>query len=149
VKLPEEDHLRGLYEAGDIDAAELERRLDRAADREAARRRSSERASAPLTDTERVNAMARIADSGLRASEPLPRCKTCNSELRSVRENGVETMWCAGCSRYVGPDPRHGAAPSSAGAIVVGGVIVETGPDLDHDGDVDGGIIDSLRDLFG
>lgn len=121
-----------------------------ASERLAAERRST-RAAAPLSNTERHAAAERIAAQQRGAPEPARRCETCGSPIREVVEHGVSTAWCPGCARYVGPDPRHVAAraagATAGGAFVAG--YAETGPDSDGDGDVDGGLLDSLGDLLG
>ena len=142
-----EARLRRLYVADEIALEEFERRLANAAMREEARGRSAARASAPMTPEERRAAAERVA---MRPAAPRneERCPTCRSVVRHVHEYGQDATWCPGCSRYLGTDPRvRGHARDgrpAAGGVVFGAVYVESGPDLDGDGDVDGGLFDGF-----
>jgi hypothetical protein len=87
-----------------------------------------------LTETDRLRAECRRA--GV-------------SEAELGQEVGAIPSWAA---------PRQAAAPSqpstapsggAAGGFVVGGFYAESGPDLDGDGDVDGGLLDQLGQLLG
>jgi ketosteroid isomerase-like protein len=71
------------------------------------------------------------------------RCGTCGSMTRTVEEWGQQATWCPGCQRYLDRVPRaEGGFAAAGGTTAIG--YAESGPDLDDDGDVDGGLLDSL-----
>src|SRR4051812_25753925 len=109
AELPEEGRLRHLYVSGAIDLAKFERRLSNAIVRDAARASSAARAGAPLTDDQRRCVADRIAAARPRRRS-VERCRVCRSEVRGVREGGVEAAWCGGCQRSLGAAVMHGAA---------------------------------------
>jgi hypothetical protein len=128
--LIDEERLRELYAAGEIDLPQLERSLDIINRRREAnnRRAPSAWASRPLTHDEK-RAMMAEADA-MRVPQPRtpppppPKCPRCRNNLRKVVEYGVHTAWCVSCQAYAGPDPRDLLdEPQQSGTTWVGGVI--------------------------
>jgi hypothetical protein len=124
-----EDRLRELYAAGEIDLAEFERGLDIVLGRNRPRPAAS-RAPEPLTPAEREHQADRIATAPEPERPSAEKCPVCRSELRPVTENGIRTAWCAGCNTYRGPDPRAAERGESreAGSVWVAGGIFPLGP---------------------
>ncbi len=54
----------------------------------------------------------------------------------------------AASAPQLAPNSTKAAAAGAGGGFFLAGYY-ESGPDLDMDGDVDGGLLDSLGDLFG
>jgi hypothetical protein len=86
-----------------------------------------------MTHADALHAQCRIAGIG-------------EDEIR--RQVGALPRWAASAgSAPVGA--ARAAAPAAAGGFAVAGFYAESGPDLDGDGDVDGGLFDKLDQLFG
>jgi hypothetical protein len=128
--LIDEDRLRELYAAGEIDLAQLERSLDIINQRRAAAaaRRSSGRAAEPMPYEQRAQQIDRIMDAPSarpRRRRAGPACPRCGNEAREVVEHGIATVWCSTCQAYAGPDPREVVAEQECAreGYIVGGVI--------------------------
>jgi hypothetical protein len=163
-----EARLRKLYAEGAIGLGELEASLDRInARREAMDRNRESAAERPVTarppPSRREPApgptspRASIPDTWVGA-----RCPDCGSAHVEVsRSPGRVSLTCPSCvatetqrieggrgdiegaERYLA-SRGHGAREDAPGVGWVGGVYFESGPDLDGDGDVDGGLFDTL-----
>jgi hypothetical protein len=127
--LIDEDRLRELYAAGEIDLPQLERSLDIINKRRIAaeERQPSERAAEPMPYEQRAQQLDRIMDAP--SARPTrrragPACPRCGNEAREVVEHGIATAWCATCQAYAGPDPRELTAEQECAqdGYIVGGV---------------------------
>jgi hypothetical protein len=78
----------------------------------------------------------------------LSRARSLGWELVGVTSNDEGTRDRLFRKRLVSVG-RQGVGKAAAAAGVVGFAYFESGPDLDLDGDVDGGLLDDIENLFG
>jgi hypothetical protein len=125
--LIDEDRLRELYAAGEIDLPQLERSLDIINKRRIAaeERQPSERAAEPMPYEQRAQQLDRIMDREVARRDAGPACPRCGRPAREVIEHGIQTAWCSTCQAYAGPDPRAVVAEQECAhdSYIVGGVI--------------------------
>jgi hypothetical protein len=129
-----EDRLRELYAAGEIDLAEFERSMAIVLSRKAAEPAAPSDAGRPISPRARermVEASGEHAASGAASQGPAPKCPRCGYDVRPVVEYGVQTAWCQTCNAYAGPDPRD-VLPQpkreQSGSVWVAGGIFPLGP---------------------
>lgn len=122
-----EERLRELYAAGEIDLAQLERSLDIINRRRLAADspRPVGRASEPLKPEEKERLLDRALAAPKQPRQPVRMCPQCRSPLSRAREQEM-VAWCARCGEDVSYAPQRAEQPAcdDRGGWAVGGIVV-------------------------